>query len=233
MRWRINRRVCCLVLLGLMVSDGGCKRSAPSRNSPVGPTVKRLEPPGWARGEGLELRADAVDKHVLWLRRHRTGQPGLVYRVDCTTGRVTAATEDEWRALKSEIRDCADPQGYPPGWHRDSSNGKLKFVDEFVPTMGEYLVRLAWFRGSPYVAVLSGDGPTRGGYIGLSTVTPLGQHYHQTFSLDAREPVGEPVLLPFDRRKEAISPCSAPRQGYVMYFSTTGLCIIELRREGE
>jgi hypothetical protein len=223
----------CIAVVALVSTAGACKKSSPSGGAPVVRMAERLEPPGWADGEALQLRADPGNKHVLWLRRYRTRQPGLVYRVDCTTGRVTTATEDEWNAADSEVRDCADPHGWPRGWYCDSPSGKLKDVNGFVPTAAEYLVGLAWFTGSRYVGVLSADGPTRGGYIGLSTLTPLGQHYHQTFSLDAREPVGEPVRLPFDRGKGAISACFAPRQGCVMYYTTTGLCIIELDCERE
>ncbi len=165
---------------------------------------------------------DATWKSQLLVRQNPGGEllfklsdstsPGGVYRYVPELSGWSMSFSQAWETSMGGIVACGDRsflQGryYPPQ--------PLLAGQKFLASQGNYAVNK--------IAVLSVDGPRRGGVPPFLTVGDLswlaGQVYHQLFSVTPLQPLGPPVRLPFQLEHpfDGIEICWSPDNNYVIY----------------
>ncbi len=170
---------------------------------------------------------DATMESQLWVRQNPGGEllfklsdstsPGGVYRYIHELSEWSMSFSQAWETSKGGIVACGG---------RSYSQGKY-YPPQPLLAGQKFLASQENQENYPVnkIAVLSVDGPRRGGvpvplFLAVGGLSWLaGQVYHQLFSVTTLQPLGPPVHLPFQLEHpfDGIRICWSPDNNYVIY----------------
>jgi len=177
---------------------------------------------------GLDIRQLRDDGGDI-LFRHPVRFYGVYHRYDTASHTLERASRQEWDSANGPIEQC-NPRRQWSGLRLDNREFTLRFKGGAVSTAAPFVMDFGLSHGGSLAAVLTAEGPAeRSDMLSGAARGAAGQHYHQFFSLEKGDYVGDAVRIPLVSL-QSLRMCWSPDDQHVIYSRYNELAVVPVSR---